>query len=243
MNSAHRLASWLENFSKVEASKNQNLARAMADKLNVEVGDPEYYLALASLKRQFSSLRGAFLAEVSGERQKAIFERMFSGLERFFDPIQISNLDTTKLSQRQNDIDHLFVVSEQMAQYEMVIEPDVVSAVIAQAQELQGSLAKLSIDPQVKFHLLRLLDTFIMALRGHNIFGIEGISVALGSLASELVRAGGAAATQDPEARKWTAKAKSFIKTVGAAVVWSGSVAKGASDAVEAGEGIAGLLS
>lgn len=214
MNRAHRLAAWLEVFSKNNAKAQSKLGPLMAKELGVEFKSPAYYTALTSLSAQYAELRDTFLEALSGERQKAIFSRAFQSLDPFFDPIYVSQVNASELAARQDDVDHLFVVSEQMVQDELVTEQAVIDNVITQAQDLQAALLKLSIDKVMQLNLARLIDTFIMALRGHEIVGMEGLSAVFGSLASEIARAAAPMAKHDAASKTWTQKATGFLKTV-----------------------------
>lgn len=231
MNAAFRIATFLEGV--MSAGSGESIAEIAAKRLEIERNSPGYLLTMGCLISQLQEVRLAVIATEPSERAMAVYERAFYQINPLIDPYFQNTNAVQVIKDRHNDINQLFVMSDLLKNEAIAFDEASRAAAITEIEALKSRLEELDLDSVLWAQLKMSLDFLLMALRLHDVLGSQGMARIFGGVTFEMAQTVNAARPSSPESKRWFQDALATIKKVGAAIVWAGAVATGASQIVD----------
>ena len=219
------------------------MGKAIAGKFDAPEGTERFYLVLASLRSKCDQLARDISASPLKESSKGLYLGAVATLSRYIGVDAMFDLSTDELRSESQAFQYLTLVDDFLAPLDFRVVPkpilielgDKASSILA---DLQGA----GLEPRLTAFLQAQISQFIWALQNYEALGIDGVSRAWGSMASELMRSQGMHGSTAPQAKSWFKKAVPIVGYIGVVVTTASATVERADNLLTHGSHIMEVL-
>jgi hypothetical protein len=205
-------------------------------------GTSEFWFAYANYKGKLDTLSELLVFYSKDPRSLELFVSAVARLAAHYDVVYLRN-EVRNLAQLDETFNIVHLASTVLPVHgSKRVEPVTIDAIAEDIADLLKQLDEASIEPQIKAFLKVNFVFLQWAIKNYRQIGIDGLSKAYGSVASEFMRV---YSDQEPEkkAEPWWGKAKKNLKLIGEGVLWTEKLAGGAEKLLSHADDVIGIIS